>query len=65
MEQLPGPEQPRPFQAAFFTKQENRNCILADVGCPTGYKYFPHTIIPDKRVIMAHILQADYLRFFC
>lgn len=31
MEQLPGPEQPGPFQAALLTKQENRNCTLADM----------------------------------
>lgn len=31
MEQLPGPEQPVPFQAAFLTQEENRNCVLADM----------------------------------
>lgn len=31
MDHLSGPEQPGPFQAAFLTKQENRNCVLADM----------------------------------
>lgn len=56
MEQLPGPEQPRPFQAAFLTKQESRNCVLADIWGALLNISIPQALSFQLNVLPWHIL---------